>query len=421
LELAGRRKGGSEFSVEISLSYVDEGGTRMALALITDITERKRIEEQIRRSEKLESIGLLAAGIAHDFNNLLVGIIGNASLLLETASESAGSREMLESIITSGERAAYLTRQLLAFAGKERFAFRPLDPTEFLHVAVEQARRDAKDRVRVEVDIAPELPVIQADTGQLQQVILNLVRNAIESIGERRRDGLIRLIARTHTLHLGHGDLEAGTYVGFEVADNGSGMDEETLARAFDPFFTTKFLGRGMGLPAAQGIIRSHRGEILAQSERHVGSSFTVLVPAMHQPAAGLDTPSGLKQDRMVMVVDDELVVREMAKRTLERSGYAVILADNGRQAVEKFALYPDRVSLVLLDLTMPVMGGEETLDRLRELQPKLKVLLSTGYSEADALRPFRGKGLAGFVQKPYTPQRLIVAVQNALGTVPSP
>jgi CheY-like chemotaxis protein len=176
-----------------------------------------------------------------------------------------------------------------------------------------------------------------------------------------------------------------------------------------------------MGLPAAQGIVRSHRGEIRVRSARHVGSSFTVLLPAMHQPAPGLDTPKGLKQDRMVMVVDDELVVREMAKRTLERSGYAVILADNGRQALEKFALDPDRVSLVLLDLTMPVMGGEETLDRLRELRPQLKVLLSTGYSEADALRPFRGKGLAGFVQKPYTPQRLIVAVRNALDAVATP
>jgi two-component system, chemotaxis family, CheB/CheR fusion protein len=416
MELAARKKDGTTFPVEVSLSYVDQAGSRMALALVTDITDRKRIEEQLRRSEKLESIGLLAAGIAHDFNNLLVGIMGNASLLLDT-SGNEGARDMLDAIVSSSERAAHLTRQLLAFAGKERFAFRPVDPAELIAAAVEKARREIPERIRFELEIARNLPAIEADKAQFQQVIVNLVINAVESFGDDSH-GTLRITARAEEISGDDTDLEPGAYVVIEVADDGSGMDEDTLSKAFDPFFTTKFLGRGMGLPASQGVVRSHRGEIRVRSAPGEGSTFIVLVPSIRQPVARMEAPKELATGRTVLVVDDEEIVQQMAKRTLERSGYTVMLANNGLQALEVFANDPDRVSLVLLDLTMPVMGGEETLENLRLLRPSIKVLLSTGYSQADALRSFRGKGLAGFVQKPYTPQRLIAAVRDAMEAV---
>ena len=405
LELAGRRRDGSEFPIEVSLSYVEEGSRKLALALVTDISDRKRIQERSLEAQRLETAGLLAGGVAHDFNNLLVGILGNGSLILDAMDPEDPSRELMESLMKASEKAAELTRQLLAYAGKARFIPRPTSLSKVLQDM--QSMMHAAAPAHVELQIATDnVPDVQADANQLKQVIMSLVTNALESIPAERRG---RVVVRVYAI---------GAQVCVQVRDNGIGIDTERQSRIFDPFFTTKFLGRGLGLSAALGIVRSHRGTIEVESVPGEGSTFSILLPAIvpapERPERA-PRPEALPGARVVLVVDDEEVVRNLARVALERHGYTVITAENGQEALEIFQEQRDRISLVLLDLTMPVMGGEETLAGLKKLRPDVPVLLSSGYSEWEAMRLFSAKGLTGFIQKPYPPARLVEALRNVL------
>jgi PAS domain S-box-containing protein len=418
LDLVGVRKDGTEFPLDISLSFVGEGDRRLALAFITDITERRRMEEHLRETAKLESLGVLAGGIAHDFNNLLVGVMGNASLALEQVPPTSPLRPMIEGIQTASERAADLVRQLLAYSGKGRFVIQPVDVSELIRETVDLTHASVEKNVALELDLSV-VPPIDADPSQIQQLIMNLVINGAEAVGEHAGTVSIRTRVRDLDPEAARRDgfeLEPGRYVEIVVSDTGCGMDEATRARIFDPFFTTKFTGRGLGLSAAKGIVRGHRGGLVVESEPGRGSTFTVLIPASGERSARYEPPPAgdLSANGTVLVVDDEQLVRTSARLALERYGYRVLLAENGRRALEVFEQFSGEISAVVLDLTMPVMSGEETLRRLQAIRPDVCVVLSSGYNEAEAVRRFRGYGLAGFLQKPYTAARLAEAVKTA-------
>ena len=391
------------------------------------LVEDGRTEERLRQTQKLESLGILAGGIAHDFNNLLTGIIGNISLALDREAPLSPRRRFLEDAIQASERAADLTRQLLAYSGKGRFAIQNCDMSEIVRQISSLIQTSISKNVTVMLNLPDGLPLIEADCTQLQQIVMNLIINAAEAIGPEA-SGLV--VVDTGQVHadevylkgtLGADGAAPGEYVYVEVRDNGSGIDEETLPKIFDPFFTTKFMGRGLGLAAVLGIVHGHHGALKVESAPGKGSTFRVLLPALAVVQARQKT-AALRRDLSgtgtVLVVDDEEIVRRIAKNTLESWGYRVLLAENGQVAVDRFARKAEEISLVLLDLTMPVMNGEQTFQRLKHLNPGVKVILTSGYDEADAMGRFASDGLAGFLQKPYTAARLAERVKRVLDPV---
>jgi PAS domain S-box-containing protein len=424
LDLRGIKKGGGDISLEISLSFVEEGGKRLALALITDVTERKRAEERLRQTQKLESLGLLAGGVAHDFNNLLVGVIGNASLAQEMLPPDHPAADLLHAVLKTGEQAAHLTRQMLAYSGKGKFVVEPLNLSALIPDMCGLVRPSISKKIALQFDLEKNLPAVEADRGQVQQVFMNLTLNAAEAIGDQEglvtvRTGIQEVDGRYARLHQGTEALPPGKYVYLEVRDTGCGMDEATKAKVFDPFFSTKFMGRGLGLAAVSGILRGHKAAITVSSASGKGSCFTVLFPAAEgtaeKPVVGARA-AAVHGAGVVLVVDDEQLIREMAKRALERHGYTVLLADSGPEAINIFKKDPAEISMVILDLSMPHMSGEEVLPELRKIRPKVKFLVSSGYSEAEAMTLFKGQRVSGFVQKPYTSNDLAEKVMECLG-----
>ena len=373
------------------------------------ILEARRVD-QLRQAQKLESIGILAGGVAHDFNNLLTGIIGSASLILNDLPPHHPARIRVEEICAASERAAGLTRQLLAYSGQGRFIVEPLDLSNLVRDMKDLLRLSVPKGISLNFELAGRLPAIEADASQMQQIVMNLVINGSEAIAPSQGAIVVRTGARDldaeyirHTLAPG---IQPGPYVFLEVQDNGSGMGEATLARVFEPFFTTKFTGRGLGLAAVSGIVRGHRGTIKVDTATGEGTTFKVLFPASEKaaeraaPAAESTTKQG---SGTILVVDNEEVVRSVARAALERSGYSVLLAENGTQGIELFRGAAGKISLVLLDMTMPGLSGHDTFLGLRQIRPDIKVVLSSGYDEQEARQRFAGEGLAGFIQKPYT------------------
>ncbi|HEY2018139.1 MAG TPA: PAS domain S-box protein, partial [Bryobacteraceae bacterium] len=403
-------------------NLLDDPDVRGIVINYRDITERKQLEEQLRQTQKLESLGVLAGGIAHDFNNLLVGILGNSSMALETLPQFHHARPMLQDIAAAADRAANLTRQMLAYSGKGKFIIEAVQLSELVREMIGLLRTSIPRHVELRQELADSLPAIEADVGQIQQLVMNFVINGAESTGDQQgavcvRTGVQEIDAPyARTLVTGR-DIEPGTYVYLEVADTGTGMETSTVEKIFDPFFTTKAAGRGLGLAAALGIVRGHRGAIAIESVRGKGSTFRVLFPVSEAPIARHIPPkpeADLRGQGTVLVVDDEEIVRRLAQVALERRGYRVIVAENGRDALEVCAANPD-TSVVLLDLSMPVMAGEDCLRELHAIRPGLPVILSSGYTEADAIHRFAGKGLAGFLQKPYTSLDLAVIVKSVV------
>ena len=357
---------------------------------------------------------MLAGGVAHDFNNLLTGILGNASLAEEVLPAGHPAHSAIREVIEASERAAHLTRQMLAYAGKGRFVVERLDLSAAVREIANLVRSSIPRNVMLRLELTPELPPIEADAGQIQQLVMNLVINGAEAIGEGSAG---TVLVATGVRQAGPGVAD-GNYVFLEVRDTGCGMDETTRARIFEPFFTTKFTGRGLGLSAVQGIVRGHNGELRVESAPGSGTTFQVFFPATAGQYAGIalqNVEDGLRGEGLVLVVDDEDVVRRTARPMLERYGYAVLTAENGRDALELFSRRADEIRLVLLDLTMPEMGGEEAFRALRLIRPGALVLLSSGYNEAEAVRRFTNEAVAGFIQKPYTAARLAEKVRQIL------
>ena len=421
-----RRKDGSEVWTIVTGNPVldDEDRVVSILGIVTDITERRRAEQAQLQSQKLESLGVLAGGIAHDFNNLLTAILGNINLAQMCTPPLSPAQPYLDNLEKSVHRATGLTRQMLAYSGKGRFVVAPLDLNQAVEEMSHLLEVSISKKVNLRFQPQPDLPVLMAEASQIQQVVMNLVTNASEAIG----DGEGTVTIRTGTQAYGEADLvrdfpgqpiEPGTFLTLEVSDTGQGMTPEVQARIFEPFFTTKFTGRGLGLSAMQGIVRGHKGGIRVYSEKGKGSTFKIIFPA------GLDQSPRLPQvedegswsgSGTVLVVDDEEGVRGVADGLLRSMGFDVIHASNGVEALERFKDAQGGIRAVLMDLTMPQMDGVETFRELRRLDPHCRVVLTSGYNEQDAVQSFLGKGLVAFVQKPFQRSDLMQAMRKALG-----
>ncbi len=388
--------------------------------------ERRRLEAKIQHAQKLESLGVLAGGIAHDFNNLLVGMLGNADLALIKEPPSSPRRKYLESIITSAQRAADLSNQMLAFSGKGKFVTRVLDLRELLRDVVHLLEMPLSKQGRIRFDLPEEPLTVEADPTQIRQLLLNLMTNAGDAVGES--GGVITLAGGTiecDRAYLNESylmeELPEGLYVYLDVTDDGAGMSAETVEKIFDPFFTTKFAGRGLGLAAVLGIVRGHRGTVRVDSERGRGTTFRMLLPAIGPTRLATTVraePQAVKLSgrETILVVDDEEAVRTLAGRVLEDTGFTVVTAADGDEGVDVFRRQGDRIVLVLLDMTMPRLSGHETLKELRRIRESVTVILSSGYSEQVARDEFADQPITGFLQKPYSPNELLAAIQIALG-----
>jgi nitrogen-specific signal transduction histidine kinase/CheY-like chemotaxis protein len=370
------------------------GKARGAVFTVSDITETRRLEEQFRESQKFETVGTLAAGVAHDYNNLLTSIMGNASLALGSESIGDDVRDRLQEVVQASQRAADLTKQLLAYAGKARHYMQKLDLSLQVREVEKLIQATVPKKVRVELRLATNLPAVQADPSQIQQLLLNLVSNAAEAIGEE---------SGTIAISVGSDD---GGDVFLEVRDTGCGMDADTKARMFDPFFSTKFTGRGLGLAAVAGIARGHKASIHVNSAPGRGTAVRVVSPPAEKPAPQQVAAGTRPSPATVLVVDDEEMVRRIARAALEMRGHRVLVAGNGLDAISEVQAHAE-ISLVLLDLTMPVMGGEEAIAGILEARPDVKVVISTGYDSRVAQARFSNQKVAGYLQKPYTSKQL--------------
>lgn len=403
----------------------DQGQYIGASAFVTDVTERRGLELKIQHAQKLESLGVLAGGIAHDFNNLLVGILGNVAIArLELPNESP-ARPAIDDVQVAALRAAELTKQMLAYSGKGRFVIERLSLNRLVEEMAHLLQTVISKKAVLKFNFAANLPDIEGDATQLRQVVMNLITNASDAIGER--SGVIALstgclvadreyLARTYL----DDRLPEGDYVFLEVSDTGIGMDASTQHKIFDPFFTTKFTGRGLGLAAVLGILRGHGGAVKVYSEEGRGSSFKVLLPCA--PGAFEPKPAQRPQPLVpwrgqgqLLVVDDEESVRAVARRVLEKAGFSVLTATNGKEAVQVFQEHGEQIVGVVLDMTMPTMNGDECFRELRRIRSDVVVVLSSGYNEQDTTARFAGKGLAGFIQKPWLPADLLSVVRKAL------
>ncbi len=407
-----------------------DGHIAYVLAADLDITDRKRaeveresMERRLQETQKLESLGVLAGGIAHDFNNLLTGILGNASLAKMDAIPGTGIDTAVQQIEQAAQRAADLCRQMLAYSGKGRFVVQRLDLSALVTDTTHLLQLSISKHAVLKFQLTQGLPPVLADGTQIRQIIMNLVMNASDAIGER--SGLITIstgVMQANREFLKHThlapDLPEGEYVFLEVTDTGCGMSVETLNRIFDPFFTTKFTGRGLGLAAVLGIVRGHRGALKVESTPSRGSTFRLLLPCAEGAAEHWNSGRGASEtwrgSGKVLVVDDEATVRTVANRMLEALGYDVLTAEDGRAAMDVFRGQAGSIRIVLLDLTMPHWNGEETFRALRQTDPAIKVILMSGYSEHEAVQRFVGQGLAGFVQKPFSLDTLRATLQAA-------
>lgn len=384
--------------------------------------ERQRLESQLLQAQKLESLGVLAGGIAHDFNNILTGIIGYCDLARMEIPEASDARNFIDEAVSGAHQAAELTQQLLAYSGKGKFVVAPVTITDLVERITRLLDVSISKKCVLRLDLMSNQPPCMADASQLRQVVMNLIINASDAIDDKSGVISVRTGAAwcdeeyLATAFVGE-KLREGLYATLEVTDTGSGMSEETQARIFDPFFTTKFTGRGLGLAAVLGIVRGHAGAIRVYSELGRGTTFKLLFPAAPEnipadsPAAPRVVPGGRG---LVIVADDEERIRALARHMLTRVGYDVMLASDGREAVSVYAAHMERDPLVLLDMTMPHLDGAGALRELRRLQPAARVVLMSGYSEQAAMNQFIGKGLLGFIQKPFQFDDLIRAVSTA-------
>jgi PAS domain S-box-containing protein len=428
-ETIHRTKNGDLRSMLITLRLIELAEQPMILALHHDITDRKRLEEERRHLEqqmlhaqKLESLGVLAGGIAHDFNNILMAIIGNADLALMRINRESPAVENLHRIEQSAARAADLAKQMLAYSGKGKFVIENLDLNILLEEMLHMLEVSISKKAIMRLNPHQHLPSVEADATQMRQIIMNLVINASEAIGDK--SGVIAITTGCMDCNRSYlkdvwldENLTDGLYVYLEIADSGCGMDRETLSKLFDPFFTTKFTGRGLGMAAVLGIVRGHKGAIKVYSEPGKGTTFKILLPASGKPADLFNVDGQTDEALMsgtVLLVDDEESIRGIGAEMLKELGFTVVTAADGREALEIFTSRDD-IAVVLLDLTMPHMDGEQCFRELRQLDPTVKVIMSSGFNEQEVTGKFIGKGLTGFIQKPYRLSTLKNTLREAL------
>jgi two-component system cell cycle sensor histidine kinase/response regulator CckA len=397
-------------------------GSMSILAVSNDITDRKRAEQaklemerQLLHAQKMDSLGALAGGIAHDFNNLLAVIMSNVELAISDLPTTSPAQNSLTNALLAGKRAAELTRQMLAYSGRGRFVTAQVELTNLVRGMGDLLKVSIAKSVRLEFNLASELPLIHADAAQIQQVLMNLVTNASEAIGEKPgvvtvstsvRECDASYLSETRTSN----KPRPGPFVILEVSDTGCGMDDTVRAKLFDPFFTTKFVGRGLGMSAVLGIVQGHHGAIMVSSKPRKGAVISVVLPAIPKPSnAPASAPLPFTTGKIpgsplagtVLVADDEPQVLSLMELLLKRLGLHVLTAEDGEQAVEVFREHADEIKFVLLDLTMPKMNGREALDEIRKIRSDVKVVLTSGYESEELSGRYREHGFDAFIQKP--------------------
>jgi PAS domain S-box-containing protein len=418
-----KRADGEVFPVEVLLTAIPWGDRSILHVVWRDITERKQLEQQLRQTQKLEAIGKLAGGIAHDFNNLLVAILGNAELLADQVRERPELLELVDEVRSAADRAADLTRQLLTFSRSQVVRPRPID----LRATLERLEKLLARLIGEDVELVTvherEGLNVRADPGQIEQVVVNLITNARDAMPQ---GGTVTLATREVEFDagVGHGPhaLPPGRYAEMTVADTGTGMPADHTKKAFDPFFTTKAVGQGtgLGLSTVYGIVKQAGGDIRIESEPGRGTTVRMLLPRTDDPAEAPDpAPAGQPRIRgrgeTVLVVEDEPAVTAFVVRLLLESGYQVLCAANGREALEQYARHRDEIDLVFTDTVMPEMGGAELVARLREEERPPKVLVTSGYVDSARTRATRLVSRAELLDKPYTPDELLRRVRQAL------
>ena len=405
------RKDGKRVSVLVGGVAFDAART-FGAAFVLDLTERKeaeRLQAELLHVQKLESLGVLAGGIAHDFNNLLTIVLGNVSTALAQNPKEHDASEPLREATTAITRAAELTRQLLAYAGKGRFRVEPVDLSEQVRRVSALLRASVPKSIDLVLDLDPDLPSIEADVSQLHQILMNLVLNGAESIDGPH--GAVSVCTRVLELHAERPSqttsvaLAPRRYTVLEVRDTGRGMDEATRQRIFDPFFTTKFTGRGLGLASVLGIMRTHKGDIEVESVPGRGTTFRVLFPSGDSVAAPLDPEQrrdAVRGKGLALVVDDDDNVRRTTSRLIAMQGFDVLEASSGSAALEIFPSRAAEIAVVVVDMTMPGMGGDETVRALRALRGDVPIVVMSGYDETDA-RWLTVDSITTFLPKPFT------------------
>jgi len=411
-------------------------GTTGILAVSNDITDRKRAEDaklemerRLLHAQKLESLGMMAGGIAHDFNNLLAAMMGNIELAMLDLAATSPAQQCLKEALAAGRRAAGLTRQMLAYSGRGNFVISEVGLSELVMELAEFLKSSTSKSAQLELRLASGLPTIHADASQLQQVVMNLVTNASEALGDQ--PGLIRITTRLcecNSTELAESRLAVkpppGRFVELEVSDTGCGMDEAIQEKLFDPFFTTKFVGRGLGMSVVMGVLQGHNGAILLSSQPGKGSVLRVLFP-VSPIAAVSQTPAALHESSItyraatptfsgtVLIADDETQVRTVFERFLARLGLRVLSAVDGEHAVSLFQQHAGEITFVLLDLTMPKLDGLKTLIEIRRVRPNIKVALTSGYEGGDVAQRYSKNGFDAFIQKPCDLDTLTKLVQQ--------
>lgn len=419
---------------EVARTIDDKNGKAVHLILCEDITEIKKAEEerhhlesQLLQAQKLESLGVLAGGIAHDFNNLLTGILGNASLALMDLPADSPATECIMQIEKSAARAAERTSQLLAYAGKGKYDIQEIHLSDFIKEMEPLLEMTVPKNITVTYKLDPSTPVFMADNMQIRQVIMNMVANASEAIGEDT--GTIAIKTGSQRIENGYFpgefldyELTRGLYVYLQVTDDGCGLDIKTQQKIFDPFFSTKFIGRGLGLSAVLGIVRSHRGAIEVQSQPGQGATFRVLFPSQQitqkigDDLQAISDRAKAAKSQKILIIEDEDIARSVAERILTKFGFHVLVAQDGVEGIRIFEKHSNEIGAVLLDITMPRLSGEETFRQLRNIKPNIHILLSSGYDEKRAITRFDATQIAGFIQKPYQPNALIQKFLEILG-----
>jgi signal transduction histidine kinase/CheY-like chemotaxis protein len=423
-EISMKRGDGSMFPAEISSAVFSKGdGIQHASMIIRDITERKNLEAQMRQAHKMEAVGQLAGGVAHDFNNILQAIFGYSQLILSSAKGKEPVEKHVSELIRATQRAADLTKSLLAFSRKQAVTLEVIDVSEVIKGNEVFLRRLIREDIKLKIACTTEPLTVLADRGQIEQVLMNLVTNARDAMP---KGGLLSIETRNTTLGQdfieAHGFGTAGAYASFSVSDSGFGMDRVTQSHIFEPFFTTKEQGKGtgLGLSMAYGIVKKHDGFITVYSEPGRGATFKIYLPAVQGPAL-----PGIKESRetaplrggteTILVCEDDEVLRRLSTKILEHSGYGVIEAVDGKDAVDKFIEFDKRIDLVIIDAIMPKKNGKQACDEMRIIRPDLQVLFVSGYTRDIFAEDNVFDENAAFVQKPVLPNELLAKIRELL------
>jgi PAS domain S-box-containing protein len=409
---------GKEFVVQLTAVVITWEGRPATLNFVRDITDQKRLEASLQQAQKMEAIDTLAGGIAHDFNNLLMGIQGRNSLMLLEVDPSHPHVDHLKGIEEYVERATDLTRQLLGFARGGKYEVIPTDINQIVRHSAEMFGRTKKE-ILLQVHCRPEIWPVEVDRSQIEQVLLNLFVNAWQAMPQ---GGTLELQTENVVLKPSFVKpyrIDPGRYVRITVKDSGCGMNENVRRRVFDPFFTTKEMGRGtgLGLASAYGIVRNHGGIITVDSAKGRGTTFELYLPASDAPVEVKPKPTEplFEGEGTLLLVDDEKMILEVGRQMIEKLGYKVLTAQTGQEALDVYAHFRDRVDLVILDMIMPDLSGGETYNRLKEIDPSVKVLLSSGYSIEGQANEILERGCNGFIQKPFNITELSLKIRRLL------